>query len=117
MLLPYRSEFDPEVQGEGSIGWSGLFPFAFRLSLWLFPAMTACMWRPRCFPARQLVKDSSFPLGDFDTLAIGRLNYDKFQRIMREPSDSEGYRRRDRATTPPAPFVFGVIHQSPKRQR
>ncbi len=45
MLVPYRSEFDPEVLGEGSIDPSGLAPFVDRLADWIFPGMTARMWR------------------------------------------------------------------------
>jgi hypothetical protein len=35
MLIPYGSEFDPEIQGEGSIDSLGLAPFADRRANWL----------------------------------------------------------------------------------
>ena len=51
MLIPFRSEFDPEVQGEGSIDPLGLAALADRLADWIFPGMTARMWRPRFLTA------------------------------------------------------------------
>ena len=56
MLIPYPSAFDPEVHGEGSIEcrfYLGV-PIAhcllasayfYRLADWIFPGMTARMWR------------------------------------------------------------------------
>jgi len=51
MLTPFRSEFDPEIQGEGSIDPLGLATLADRLADWIFPGMTARMWRPRFLTA------------------------------------------------------------------
>jgi hypothetical protein len=51
VLVPYRSEFDPEVGGEGSIDPLGLAALADRLADWIFPGMTARMWRPRFLTA------------------------------------------------------------------
>lgn len=51
MLIPYRSEADPEVQGEGSIDPLGLLALADRLAEWILPGMTARMWRPRFLTA------------------------------------------------------------------
>lgn len=51
MLLPYRSEADPEVQGEGSIDPLGLLSLADRLAEWILPGLTARMWRPRFLTA------------------------------------------------------------------
>jgi hypothetical protein len=51
VLVPYRSEFDPEVEGEGSIDPLGLAALADRLADWIFPGMTARMWRPRFLTA------------------------------------------------------------------
>jgi hypothetical protein len=51
MLIPFRSEFDPEVQGEGSIDPLGLATLADRLADWIFPGITARMWRPRFLTA------------------------------------------------------------------
>jgi hypothetical protein len=51
VLIPYRSEFDPEIQGEGSIDPLGLAALADRLADWIFPGMTARMWRPRFLTA------------------------------------------------------------------
>lgn len=43
MLIPFRSEFDPELEGEGSIDPLGLATLADRLADWIFPGMTARM--------------------------------------------------------------------------
>jgi hypothetical protein len=51
MLIPFRSDFDPEIQGEGSIDPLGLAALADRLADWIFPGMTARMWRPRFLTA------------------------------------------------------------------
>jgi len=51
MLNPFRSEFDPEIQGEGSIDPLGLATLADRLADWIFPGITARMWRPRFLTA------------------------------------------------------------------
>ena len=51
MLIPFRSQFDPEIQGEGSIDPLGLAALADRLADWIFPGMTARMWRPRFLTA------------------------------------------------------------------
>jgi hypothetical protein len=36
VLIPFRSEFDPEIQGEGSIEALGLVALADRLADWIF---------------------------------------------------------------------------------
>ena len=51
MLIPYRSESDPEVQGEGSIDPLGLATVADHLADWILPGITARMWRPRFLTA------------------------------------------------------------------
>jgi hypothetical protein len=51
VLIPFRSQFDPEIQGEGSIDPLGLAALADRLADWIFPGMTARMWRPRFLTA------------------------------------------------------------------
>ncbi len=51
MLIPYRSESDPEVQGEGSIDPLGLATVAGHLADWILPGVTARMWRPRFLTA------------------------------------------------------------------
>jgi hypothetical protein len=51
MLIPFRSKFDPETQGEGSIDPLGLMSAADRLADWILPGLTARMWRPRFLTA------------------------------------------------------------------
>ena len=51
MLMPARTLFDPETQGEGSLDPLGLAMVADHLADWLLPGMTARMWRPRFLTA------------------------------------------------------------------
>ena len=51
MLIPFRSKFDPETQGEGSIDPLGLMSAADKLADWILPGLTARMWRPRFLTA------------------------------------------------------------------
>jgi hypothetical protein len=50
VLVPYCSEFGPEVQGEGNIDTLGL-PALSDSRIGFFPGMTARMWRPRFLTA------------------------------------------------------------------
>ena len=62
MLIPYRSESDPEVQGEGSIDPLGLATVADHLADWIMPGITARMWRPRFLTAMVVASTVVQPL-------------------------------------------------------
>jgi hypothetical protein len=64
VLIPFRSEFDPEIQGEGSIDPLGLAALADRLADWIFPGMTARMWRPRFLTAMAVASVVVEPFAD-----------------------------------------------------
>jgi len=64
MLIPYRTLFDPETQGEGSIDPLGLATTADRLANWILPGMTARMWRPRFVTAIAVASLVVEPFGD-----------------------------------------------------